>query len=156
MFNKKRGSAPDELLGTIVFMLGASFLIIIFLIYLKVDDKNEIDKLVISTKQFSIIEDLNFLLDTPTNNNKKVTDLIRESYATKNYENFEKITREFLNRKQDNWILVIYDNQGFPLFDITNANDQPKTETLVTERDIFVQNPNTKMIEKIRIILVAS
>ena len=130
--------------------------IIFFLVYLKVDDKNEIEKLKISTKEFNVIEDINFLLNIPVDQNKKIEDLIREAYISKNYEEFEKITREFLNNKYDNWILGIYDDKGFTLFEMVNVNDPPETETIVTEREIFTQNPNTKAIEKIRIILVIS
>ena len=127
MSNKKAGVAIEEIVGLFIYTL--AFVIISTIIILgfygcninnsqKTQEEFKVLKSGIST-----ISNLNFFLNLPVIEDKKVMDLIVESYLNNDYNEFDTKTKEFFSEDEFCWRLVILDADDSNLNQLYNCED---------------------------------
>ena len=118
MLNKKGWHpAIDELRGSLTFMLVAVIIILSFAACSVYNETREYEEFKISKYEIEAHKSLNFFLEMPIDEEKKVSDVIAESYLKEDYEDLNEIIIGYFgdlkdfpaNRADGYWILEIFD-----------------------------------------------
>jgi len=113
MSNKKAGVPVDEIRGILVYMIVAVIAMLFFYGCNVFNAKKTYEEVKISTNEFNAIKNLNYFLEIPINQEKKVSDIIIESYVLNDYTEFDKVAREHFSKIYGDWRLIIFDNDGY-------------------------------------------
>ena len=116
MLNKKGGVAVEEIRGILTFMFVAVVLILLFYGCSVNKIKNEYRELKFSKGEIEAAKALNFFLEIDADEERKVMDLVVESFNNDDYGEFREIVEEHFSSKYDKWRLVIYDSKGYQKF----------------------------------------
>lgn len=143
MLKKKKGLAYGEIRGILVFLF--VLVIGVFIFYgcniININKSNE--EVQVSTTEIEIIKDLNFFLEIQIDKDRKVSDIIIESYKKNDYDEFKKIASEyFLKKRYGDWKLILSDMDNNQLF---NSRDYD-TFSRKSPRLKIVAESETKII----------
>lgn len=153
MSNKKGGVASDQIGGALAFMIGITFLIMIIFIYYAFDSKKSIAESDLSVAELNTIEALNFFLDLSVDSDRKVRDLIKESYINNDYQKLAIVADQYLSRKYDNWKLIFFDQDDYYLFETQKFNRVKNGDIAESKAEVLVALPESQEFYKIRVIL---
>jgi hypothetical protein len=116
MYNKKGGLAIGEIRGFFVYTFIAIVGILLFYGCSVFNEKKTMEEISISTHEINAIKSLNHFLEIPSQD-KKVIDIIVESYYKRDYGELDKIAKTFFSEDYTSWALLILDEHGSTLYD---------------------------------------
>ena len=133
--NKKAGAPVDEFIAFLVFMVIAAFTIY-FVNLVKFSDEKEATSKI---EQQKLIEGSQPILTNflkYQTQDKQNSDVIVDSYSSKDYSQIEQAARSFFNEiYQDEWILVIKDSKNDVVFS-TDSDSSLKGNIVETDYSI--------------------
>lgn len=113
MLNKKRGIATGEIIGLLVFMLGAVTITLFFYGYIISNAQKAYQESKFSKDEIEATKTLNFFLEMDADDERKVVDLTIESYSNEDYTEFDRIAEQHFSPISNNWVLEIYGTDRF-------------------------------------------
>jgi len=108
MLNKKGGVAVEELRGILTFMFISLVVLLLFYGCSANKAKREYKELKFSKGEIEAAKALNFFLEMPVDEERKVMDLVVESYSNEDYTEFDSITKEHFSNIYNDWRLIIF------------------------------------------------
>ena len=112
MFNKKGAVPIEEISGLIIYMVVGVIIILSFYGCNINSAQKTQEKFKVSKSEISVISELNFFLNFPITEDKKVLDLIIESYINNDYSEFDKIAKNYFSKAEFGWRLSIFNPNG--------------------------------------------
>lgn len=118
MLNKKAGIAAEEIRGILTFMFVAVIALLIFYSCSVNKAAKEYKELKISKEEIESYKALNFFLEMPVDEERKVSDVVAESYLNNNYEAMNKLVVDHFGELKDSaihsaydyWVLQVWDD----------------------------------------------
>ena len=125
MSNKKAGIAVEEISGILMFMFLAVLGLLFFFGFMVGKTATDYEKLAFSNNEIKANRDLNFFLEIPYDEERKVSDVIVEAYLARDYsETYELGILEYFSNKYSNWRLNIGDKYDpFQSYDLEASID---------------------------------
>ncbi len=108
MSNKKAGIAVEEIWGILTYMVVAVIAILLFYSCSVNKAAKEYEELKFSKEGIEASKALNFFLEMPVDEERKVMDLVVESYSNADYTEFDSITKEYFSNIYNDWTLIIF------------------------------------------------
>jgi hypothetical protein len=111
MFNKKGGVAAEEIRGIMVFMIGMVVIMLIFYGCGISKVKTEYEEFVFSKDEIEAHKALNFFLEMPVDDGKKMSDIIIWSSLNDDYEELGNLVENYFSQKPYKyWTLRLYED----------------------------------------------
>ena len=108
MLNKKGGIAAEEIRGILTFMFVAVIALLLFYSCSVNKAAKEYKELKFSKGEIEAAKALNFFLEIPVDEERKVMDLVVESYSNEDYTEFDSITKQYFSNIYSDWRLIIF------------------------------------------------
>lgn len=159
MLNRKGAIATDQLFGALRYSFVLLAFILIFSVYNVLDLKKANAQITASTNDLDAAKSLNYFLEYPVDIQNTVLDLIVESYKSGNYDELNKIQREYFSGKYDYWKLIISDQNDNIIYESNEFRSSvqmsmPVNEVSESEVNAFVIGKESN-IETATILLQA-
>lgn len=142
--NKKAGAPVDEFIGFVVFIFIAVFTLF-FLSLIRSSDEKEATNNIVQQK---LIEDAHSSLADFLKyqyQGKPASDIIADSYYSKDYSQIEQASRTFFNGiYQDEWVLVIKDSKNDVIFS-ADSDSSLRGNIVATDYSVRVVNNAARM-----------
>lgn len=126
MFNKKGGIAIEEIRGVLTFLFVAVIVTLIFYGCSVSKITREYKELKFSKEEIEATKALNFFLEMPVDEERKVSDVFVESYFKEDYSELEELNiEEYFSNSFRGWILYI--TYHYPEEDWSDRREDSKT-----------------------------
>ena len=112
MPNKKGAIAAEELFGALRWLFVLVVALLVFYGCGVFELKKTNTQITASTNDLEAAKSLNYFLGFPVDGQNSILDLIQESYKSGNYDQFNKMQREYFSGKYGYWNLIISDQDN--------------------------------------------
>ena len=112
MPNKKGAIAAEELFGALRWLFVLVVVLLVFYGCSVFELKKTSAQITVSASDLEAAKSLNYFLGFPVDGQNSILDLIQESYKSGNYDQFNKMQREYFSGKYGYWNLIISDQDN--------------------------------------------